>query len=261
MDGRAQSGRPCAQPRTPLWAQTYAFDFVRLHPGTRRLRIAGIHLRPPPQSACRSPTVDGASAPVGALRSRRHDRPSRCSDARPSRSTSFADLARVVRNALRPRGWPEPWLMAATMSSCGTTTARTCTPCTPTCATARSTASLATRSAPAHRSVRWATPATRPHPTSTSAHKHPQPHHGRAHPVRFGASNGVSTRSGCPSDGVPASRRHPPHRRSPPSNEPPAGRVTRSATRIPLCPARSRVGGDRTDLAAHPGDTPPRPRA
>ena len=93
---------------TPLWAQTYAFDFLRLHPGTRRFH-------------CRS---QFRHLSTGVALTDCHGFGSLVSSAFPGTITRaddtivdtepvhlVRDLARVLRNAVRPRGWPEPWLM------------------------------------------------------------------------------------------------------------------------------------------------------
>ena len=93
---------------THLWAQTYAFDFLRLHPGTRRFHRRS-HLRHlvvgVPLTDCDGFGSVVCSAFPGTI-VRADDT---MVDAEPV--NLVRDLARVLRNAVRPRGWPEPWLM------------------------------------------------------------------------------------------------------------------------------------------------------
>jgi murein DD-endopeptidase MepM/ murein hydrolase activator NlpD len=94
---------------TDLWAQTYAFDFVRLHPGTRRFHRRS-HLRHVTTGVALA-DCDGFGAPVGAAFAGTVVRADGTMIDR-SRVQLLAALARVLRNAVRPAGWPAPWLMS-----------------------------------------------------------------------------------------------------------------------------------------------------
>jgi murein DD-endopeptidase MepM/ murein hydrolase activator NlpD len=93
---------------TSLWAQAYAFDFLRFHPGTRRFHRRS-HFRHVTTGVALG-DCDGFGAPVSSAFPGRIVRADdTMADTDPVHL--LRDLARVLRNAVRPRGWPEPWLM------------------------------------------------------------------------------------------------------------------------------------------------------
>jgi murein DD-endopeptidase MepM/ murein hydrolase activator NlpD len=91
---------------TAMWAQSYAFDFLRFHPGTRRFhrrstcRYLTTGVRPEDCDGYRSPVL--AAFPGTIVRA---------SDGLVDRDPVhlLRDLGLVLRNAVRPPGYPEPW--------------------------------------------------------------------------------------------------------------------------------------------------------
>ncbi len=91
---------------TTLWAQSYAYDFLRVNPSTRRFHRRS-HLRHLTTGVALA-DCHGFGAPVSSAFS---GTVVRSDDSMPDVEPVHLvrDLARVVRNAVRPRGWPEPW--------------------------------------------------------------------------------------------------------------------------------------------------------
>ena len=93
---------------TRVWAQSYAFDFLRFHPGTRRFHRRS-HLRHLTTGVALT-DCDGFGATVrSAFAGTVVRADDSMADTEPVHLVR--DLARVVRNAVRPPGWPEPWAM------------------------------------------------------------------------------------------------------------------------------------------------------
>jgi murein DD-endopeptidase MepM/ murein hydrolase activator NlpD len=91
---------------TWLWAQAYAYDFVRFHPGGRRFHRRS-HLRHLTLGV-ELVDFDGFGAPVRSAFDGTVVRTDDTQvDTQPVRL--WRDLAGVLRNAVRPKGWPEPW--------------------------------------------------------------------------------------------------------------------------------------------------------
>ena len=93
---------------TPLWAQSYAFDFLRLHPGTKRFHCRS-HLRHVSTGVALSDCDGFGSVVLSAFPGTVIRADDTTIDTEPVHLVR--DVARVLRNAVRPRGWPEPWLM------------------------------------------------------------------------------------------------------------------------------------------------------
>jgi murein DD-endopeptidase MepM/ murein hydrolase activator NlpD len=91
-----------------MWAQSYAFDFLRYHPGTRRFHRRS-HLRHLTTGVGLA-DCDGYQAPIHAAFAGTIVRASDDIDDRDPVQL-VRDLGLVVRNAVRPPGHPEPWAM------------------------------------------------------------------------------------------------------------------------------------------------------
>jgi murein DD-endopeptidase MepM/ murein hydrolase activator NlpD len=93
---------------TAMWAQAYAFDFLRFHPGTRRFhrRSTLRYLT----TGVRLEECDGFGSPVHAAFP---GTVVRASDGLIDRDPVHLvrDFGLVLRNAVRPPGYPEPWAM------------------------------------------------------------------------------------------------------------------------------------------------------